>query len=233
MNQHFWAVLAIILSFWVCEVKADTKGKIDIGPAFVHLDILESGKTIERLDMWAIRGDGAYYIYQGLSIKPTFLYGNGGGNRGGIFTGALALNYTIPVHEQILIAPGIGMNYCHVWTKIDIPTFFLKDLREDFKSWAPFLSLDLYYNFAKSWRICLSVQYAWSKTRTTIHGLPGRLGKSKSKSKSEGFAYSGMIEHDLTDVWSFNLGAAYNVSLTKEKHGLRGTGLKLGLVRWF
>ena len=60
------------------EVKSEVKGKVDIGPAFIHLDILESGRTIDRLDMMGVRADFSYFIHRGLYIKPTVLYGNGG-----------------------------------------------------------------------------------------------------------------------------------------------------------
>ena len=54
-----------------------------------------------------------------------------------------------------------------------------------------------------------------------------------TKSKPKGSNYGVMIEHDLNDRWSINLGGAYNTSLTKEKHGIRGYGGRLGCAYWF
>jgi hypothetical protein len=220
--------LAAFVALGNQSIHAEVCGKLDVAPAFIHLDILESGHTVKRMDMWGVRGDFSYYIYKGLYIKPTVLYGNGGAAKGGIFTGSLGLGYCIPLCEQLLISPSVGMNYSHVWTKIDVPPLQLENLRENFKSWAPYLSCDLHYTFAPSWRVCLGVQYAWSRTKTSIQHLV-----KNNKSKSEGFAYSVLLENDLNDQWSWNVGAAYNLSLTKEKHGLRGTGVKAGIVRWF
>jgi hypothetical protein len=207
-------------------LQAEVAGKLDVGPAFVHIDILESGRTVKRMDMWAVRGDLSFYVYKGLYIKPVVIYGNGGAAKGGLFNSATSLGYCIPVHERLLLSPAVGFSYSHLWTKIDYA--HMTNLRENFKSWAPFLSLDLYYTFAPSWRVGLGVQYAWSRTSTSIQHLV-----KNQKSSPEGFAYSFLLEHDLSDQWSLNIGAAYNLSLTKEKHGLRGTGFKAAVVRWF
>jgi hypothetical protein len=209
------------------EVSGAVIGKVDIGPAYIHLDILESGRTIDRLDMMGVRGDFSYFIHKGLYVKPTVLYGNGGSNMGGLFTASLGVGYLIPLCKNFLIAPSFGVNYGHIWTKVDFPAYQLKNLTETFKSWAPFIEADIYYTFVPSWRICAGVQYSWSRSDIKID----KLGKSKSK--SQGFAYSLLLEHDLNDQWSCNIGAAYNLSLSKEKHGLRGKGVKVGIVRWF
>ncbi|MBA3603788.1 MAG: autotransporter domain-containing protein [Parachlamydiaceae bacterium] len=208
------------------EVSSAVKGKVDIGPAFIHLDILESGRTIDRLDMMGVRADFSYFIHRGLYIKPTVLYGNGGSNKGNLFTASLGVGYLIPLTKTFLIAPSFGVNYGHIKTKIDFPAYQLKDLTETFKSWAPFIEADIYYTFIPGWRVCAGVQYSWSRSDI-------KIAKLESKSKSQGFAYSILLEHDLNDKWSCNIGAAYNLSLSKEKHGLRGTGVKAGIVRWF
>lgn len=209
------------------EVKGEVKGKVDVGPAFIHLDVLESGRTIDRLDMMGFRADFSYILHKGLYVKPTLLYGHGSSGKGGLFIGSLGIGYLIPLNQIFLIAPSAGVTYGHIWTKIDFPALMLKNLSESFKSWAPFVELDLYYTFIKNWRLCVGVQYAWSHSNITI----AKLGKSKSD--CQGFAYSLLLEHDFADQWSWNIGAAYNLSLSKEKHGLRGSGIKAGIVRWF
>jgi hypothetical protein len=228
MLKKFILGLCTLMTIGTQAIQAEVKGKLDVGPAFIHLDILESGRTVKRMDMMGVRGDFSYYLYQGLYIKPTVLYGNGGSAKGGVFTGSLAVGYCFPICEHLLISPAVGGNYNHIWTKIDVPHFQLKNLRENFKSWAPFLSCDFHYTFIPSWRICIGVQYAWSHTKTSIQHLV-----KNDKSKSEGFTYSALLEHDMNDQWSWNVAAAYNLSLTKEKHGIRGTGVKVGVVRWF
>ncbi len=70
-------------------------------------------------------------------------------------------------------------------------------------------------------------QYVWSRTITRIKGF------KDTKSSPKGSNYSVMIESDINEKWSVNLGAAYNTSLTKEKHGLRGYGVRWGFAYWF
>lgn len=210
------------------DLQAETQGKLDVGPAFLHIDILESGRTVKRMDMWAIRSDFSYFLHKGLYIKPIVLYGNGGAAKGGIFSGSLGFGYYIPLREKLAIAPSVGVTYSHLWTKIDFEPLQLIGLREKFRSWAPYLGLDLYFNFRPDCRVCVGAQYAWAWTKTSIQKLV-----KNDKSHSQGFAYSILLEYDLNSKWSINFGAAYNLTLTKEKHGLRGTGIKAGLVRWF
>jgi hypothetical protein len=42
-----------------------------------------------------------------------------------------------------------------------------------------------------------------------------------------------MLETDINDCWSVNIGGAYNISLSHEKHGLRAYGGRLALAYWF
>lgn len=203
---------------------ADSKAKIDVGPAFIHLDILESGKTIDRMDMPGVRADANYMFENGICIKPTVLYGS---NNGSLLSVGASVGQYIPCGDQWSFLPNLGVSYSYVHTTVDFPSFGLLDLKEKFRSISPFLGLDAYYTFTPTWRICGSFQYAWSRTHTEIQHLP------KSKSHCQGPIYSLLLEKDITPSWSLNLGMGYNISLTKEKHGLRGTGVKLGLARWY
>lgn len=220
----FCLVLTVI---WTASIQGAVGGKIDVGPAFVHIDILESGHTVKRMDMWAFRGDFSYTLYEGLYIKPTVLYGHGSAAKGGIFSGGAALGYYVPCNKKLAIAPMVGVSYTHLWTKIDFPPFMLENLQERFKSVSPFIGIDLYWTICPGLRLSGSFQYSWSRTHTTIQKL------IKDKSRSKGPIYGLMLEYDLSEKWSINIGGAYNISLSKEKHGLRGTGAKLGLAYWF
>src|SRR5262249_33768361 len=125
------------------SLHAQVKGKVDAGPAFMHIDILESGHTVKRMDMWGVRADLCYFLYKGLYVKPVVLYGNGSAAKGGLFTGSLSLGFCLPLNEHITVSPGVGYSYSHLWTKIDFEPLQLKNLRENFKSQAPFVSLDI------------------------------------------------------------------------------------------
>lgn len=203
---------------------ADSKAKIDAGPAFVHLDILESGKTIDRMDMPAIRADASYMFENGIALKPTVLYGS---NKGSLFTIGASIGQYIPLNDEWSFLPNVGIAYGYVRTSVDFPVFGLHGLKERFRSISPFLGLDAYYAINPTFRVCGSFQYSWSRTHTEIQHL------GKSKSHCQGPNYSLLVEKDINPSWSINIGMGYNISLTKEKHGLRGTGIKLGLAHWY
>jgi hypothetical protein len=209
------------------ELVAAPKGKLDMGPAFVHIDILESGHTVKRMDMWAGRADFSYELCQGLYVKPSILYSHGDAAKGGLFSASAGLAYYVPCYEWLAVAPTAGIGYCHLWTKIDLPQYMLTDLQERFKSLSPYVGIDLYITLCEGWRLVGSYQYSWSRTHTTIEKV------AKSKSHSQGPVYAAMVECDLSSQWSVNLGVAYNISLSKEKHGLRGSGIKAGVAYWF
>lgn len=205
-------------------IYAESKAKIDIGPAYIHLDILESGKTVDRMDMAGVRADASYLFSSGICLKPTLLYGS---NKGCLFTTSISLGQYIPLNEEWSFMPAFGVSYNYLRTSIDLPALSLENLKERFRSISPFLSLDAYYSFNSTLRLSGSFQYAWSRTHTDIQ----HLGKSKSDCK--GPNYSLLLEKDISPSLSVNLGMGYNISLTKEKHGLRGTGVKLGIARWY
>lgn len=201
-------------------------GRVDVGPAYVHIDVLESGKTIHRMDLAAVKADATVVVWKGLCLKPTLLYGSG---HGYILTTGLGIGFIFPLMENLCVTPVAGLNYTYLRTHIDIrtPYFVLHHLKEKFRSYSPYIGLDASYTFYPCWRVCGNVQYAWSSTKTKI----GEIGADKSH--SDGASYSAMLEHDLNDQWSINIGGAYNLMLSKERHGLRGAGGKIGITRWF
>jgi hypothetical protein len=219
-------ILALSVGFLIAKspLHADFKGRVELSPTYVHMDILESGVTIERMDLMAIKADATISHDCGLTLKPTFLYGS---NSGGLILAGVGLGQYIPINDTWKVMPMIGISYCKIWTSIDFHEFELTNLREKFYSLSPYIGGDVYYNFAPTWRACVSVQYAWSRTKTTIELL------GTDKSHTQGPNYAAMIEKDLNDEWSVNLGVGYNIGLSKEKHGLRATGIKLGIARWF
>jgi len=219
------------------------RGKVDIGPAYVHVDFLQSGKTYHRMDLAAVRADLHYRVWSGIIIKPTFLYGHGKKSNE-LITGGIGLGFCIPLQQYLpcqwnmTLTPLVGINWGYVRTpfkkKIDfLGTVTVLELHQKFHSTSPYIGAEISWTFIPAWRLVVSYQYAWSRTHTTITARKIEAPDVKDKSKSEGCSISGMLEHDLTANWSINLGAAYNNSLSKEKHGLRGWGLKLGIAYWF
>lgn len=209
-------------SFAICN------GKIDAGPAYLHVDVLESNHTIKKINMPAIKSDATILIWKGICLKPNILYASRRDSQ--IISGGCGIGQYFPITEKCFVTPSIGCNFTQFKTTLhNYPVFpcFLLDLKEKFRSISPYLAIDASYCFCPGWRIVGCYQYAWSRSYTKIKGA------DTTKSNPKGSNISLMLEYDLNDCWSVNLGAGYNSSLTKEKHGLRGYGVRLALAFWF
>ena len=199
--------------------------KLDIGPVFLQIDVLQHGKTEKRMELWGFKGDLNYVFENGFSIKPSVLYGGGDGY---LTNGGLGLGWYIPINDKITIGPFIGFTYSYVKTKTHLPQFLLKDIQEQFQSLCGWGAVEAIWCFISTWRLIVSYQYGWCRTRTKLEVIPGKID-----GHSQGSNYGIMLENDFIDNWSVNLGFGYNISLSKERHGLRAKGIKLGLAYWF
>lgn len=202
-------------------------GKIDVGPAYVHLDVIEDKETVKDLDLPAVRADMCLCSANGYTLKPMILYGKS--HDGELLSYGGSLGRCIPFGKVLIINPQVGATYTLLHTSIHLDLGGLGQIKfqEKFRSIAPYLGLEIYIEFAEHWRLCVSGQYAWSFSKTKIKDL------LTCNSNSEGPAYGLLLEYDFACNWSVNVGAAYNESMSKEKNGLRGRGIKLGLARWF
>jgi hypothetical protein len=217
-------LLIILCGLSFSSLYAEIHGKIDMGPTILDIDILESGKTVETLHMKGIKGDATILVYQGLCIKTGFIWGRGHGQ---LAAGSIAVGYYLPIIENLKILPSVGMAWSNLHTRVDFEQFGLFDLRERFRSSSPFIALEVCYTFAKKWTVIGLYQYAWSRTHTKIGHI------ISNKSHSDGPNYALGIDYSLNEQWSVSFGVGYNITLSHEKHGIRGKGAKLGLAYYF
>jgi hypothetical protein len=229
MKKHLFFLLSLTLLHLSLLSAECCRGKVDFAPAFVHIDVLESGHTVSRMDMLAFKTDATILIKKGYGfcVKPTLLCGTTGRSHGDLISGGVGLGHCTPINDKLTVTPSFGVIFTQIRTRTSIPFLGLHHLKEKFRSTSPYLGLDVTYTFLPCWRICAMYQYAWSHTHTKITGI------GSDKSRSDGPNYGIMLEHDLRDNLSVQLGAAYNITLSKEKHGLRGTGVKAGIAYWF
>lgn len=199
-------------------------GKIDIGPTIIDLDILESGKTVETLHMNGVKADANLLVYQGLCLKPGVMWGKG---RGELATATIAVGYYLPIYKDLRILPHVGFVWSHLHTRVDFEEFGLFNLRERFRSRSPFIGLEFCYTFAERWTLMGAYQYAWCHTHTKIGSIVSE------KSHSDGPNYSLGIEYGFDKHWAISFGVGYNITLSHEKHGIRGKGAKLGVAYYF
>lgn len=201
----------------ICE-----SGRIDVGPVYVHLDVLQSGRTIDTLHMKGIKADGTITVWKGIFVKPNFIWV---GSDGTLTAGAIGVGHYIPIHKKFLLMPHVGIAFSYLRTSIDAEMLNLFHLTEKFHSSSPYVALDFSYYFNEKWTLLGSFQYAWSRTRTIIDPL-----EINDKSHTQGPNYSLAIDYRFYKNWSVSLGAGYNITLSKEKHGLRAAGVKVGLA---
>lgn len=219
---HIFIFFTFIFNFSL--ESTDLCGKVDIGPTIMNIDILESGKTIETLHMTGVKGDATVIVYKGFCIKPSFLYGEGHGQ---LAAGTIAAGCYIPITEKLRILPNVGITWSYLRTRVDFEPLGLSDLKERFRSNSPFLGMEFCYSITEKWTLMGVYQYAWCRTHTKIKPIVS------DKSHSCGPNYSLGVDYSFNEHWSVTAGIGYNITLSKEKHGIRGKGAKIGLAYYF
>lgn len=205
---------------------AQAAGKIDFGPVYVNMRVLENGDVRDRLDMYGARGDATLQVFpghcylKGLVVKPSITFADG---KGTFFATGIGVGYAVPVMDKVLVTTAVGYTYCSLNTHVSYPDFGLFHLKQDTSSTAPYLGIDVSYKVLPCLLLSASYQYGWARTRTTIETL------GFSKGKSSGGTYSAMVDYYFTECWSVNAAWAYNEMLTHELHGTKSNGCRIGL----
>lgn len=223
MVSKSWTFLLTLL-LMTGFLSAECKARIDIGPAFANVDMIENGKTARTLNLWGIKADASFLIYKGLCLKPSFFSATGQAN---LNNASIGLGFSIPVTDCFCVTPSFGYSETHYKSRISFPDYGLFHLREKFVSRGKYICLDFSWTFIEKWRLYGLAQYSWSRVHSHIVPI------LKHKNNTEGPNFALAIERDINEHFSVSLGAAYNSSLSHEKIGLRGKGLKLGLVYWY
>lgn len=220
---RFLLVSAIFASF---SLSAEIRGKVDIGPTYLSIDVLESGKTEDTVCMGAIKGDATILVWQGVGIKSGFILGERKG-RGQIASFTVGVGHYTPITEKLTLFPSVGVTFSYLHLRVDFDEFHLYNLKERFRSSSPFIGLEFSYKLTDKWTLVGLYQYAWSHTHTKIKPF------ISDKSHSCGPNYALGLDYSFNDNWSLSFGVGYNITVSKEKHGLRGKGAKLGLAYYF
>lgn len=225
--KSFILALVTLLCFVKQGANAECKGKVDLGAVYLKVDVIESGKTDKTVNMGGLRGDAAILFYKGFCFKPNFIAAWGKENDQ-FYTGSLAIGHYIPINEQICLLPTIGFNAFEMRSTLKIRQLGVhEDYKEQFNSTAPFIGLDITYTINDAFLLTAVLQYAWSRTNTHVDTL------FDAKGHSAGPNLGLLLDYTLNKCWSINAGFGYNSSLSKEKHGLRVVGGKVGIAYWF
>lgn len=217
---------------------SEIRGKLDLGPAYVHIDVLESGKTVKAMHMGALKGDATVLVWKGVGLKGGFLAASG---QGDLISYNVGVGHYTPLTDYFSLTPSVGVTFTYLSTHINLEEKHLFHLKERFRSDSPYIALEFSYKFNDKWTLIGMYQYGWSRTHTKITTtrrthFPFPLPSPKlvsDHSHSDGANYSLGIDYTINNCWTVNFGAAYNLTLSHEKHGLRGYGFKLGTSYYF
>jgi len=233
-NRILFTILACGVSLMAFPLSATLCGKIDVGPTYAHIDVLESNRTVRRMDLPAIKGDATLVFYEGWCFKPSILYGK---NEGELLSTGLGFGRCIPINDCFLILPSIGVTYTQLLSSFNLkteiegyPKPIITEMRERLRSVAPYVGLYFSYKFAACWKVNGYIQYAYSRAHTRVKSKKAPKFHKTYKNHSTGPNIGLQLERIINECWSINLGAAYNRTLSKERHGLRGHGMKIGFV---
>ncbi|MDP1836279.1 MAG: hypothetical protein Q8K75_10200 [Chlamydiales bacterium] len=223
--------LFILISSWI-PCGAFASGKVDFGPCYVNMKVLQHGKTQNTLEMYGVRGDATIQVFpgesivRGIVIKPSGTWAEGDGNF--VSTGVSLGHYTplgfcTPFLEDVAVTPIFGVVYSRLSTWVDYAEFGLPNLKQVTSATTPYLGIDVAWQINPRWLLSGSFQYGWAAGRTHIDVL------GFSKGQSTGPTCSVMLDYYITQCWSVNAAWAYNHSLTQELHGMKVNGCRIGL----
>lgn len=228
MKKNFLktVIVAFFLVTFHSQAFSEIWGKVDLAPAYVHLDVLNFNRIVRKLDMVAVKGDATIIVKDGFCLKPTVMYA---ANQGDLFSAGIALGHCFPIADKWILTPTIGYTYTSMRTflKFDSPKHIFGAFKERFRSYSPTVGIEINYRILPCLRATGQLQYAWSKTHTHIQQIV------KARGHARGPLFAALLEYDICEKVSANIGAAYNLSLSKEKHGIRGYGAKAGFAYWF
>ena len=201
-------------------------GKIDIGPTYFELDFLKSGKTEKTNRMGGAKIDATLQIWRGVCLKGCALLGMDN-HKGRLGSFSVGLAHYTPVTDRLTLTPQVGFIWGYIRGRTEIDMLGLDNVKEQFRTTSPYVALELCYKLTDKLLLNACYQYAWCHTHTKIGHI------IDEKSHSCGPNYTLGLEYSIDCNWSINAGIGYNISLSKEKHGIRGKGAKIGVAYYF
>ncbi len=220
------------------------KGRVDAGPAFYRINVLEEGKTTQTMDLFGGRLDATLLFLEnsGICLKPT---ASGATGDGKFYSYGIGLGHYTPITDWLQVIPVIGLTWTDLRTSIDldVPTGLpppfpaiqtLHMVDEEFDSQSRYVGMEVFYQVHSSLWLTLIYQYAWADSETTLMH-PGFIqaghpdGIFISKGSTQGSNFAGSIDYYFPSNWTIGLAGGFNSSLDRERFGIEGWGLKLSI----
>ena len=214
-------------------LQAGLKGKVDIGPAYVHLETIVDNRTFSKTDLGAIKFDGNVYNDQGWGSKLSVLQSVWDMDSTGedATTIQLAVGRYIPVTSCLTLFPEVGIGWSSITTDLELATMI--PLKRVSKSPGYFIGFEGCYSITKCFRFCGQFLWGWTKIKSEFKTKESNQLVNTVHSTGSGPVLSALLEYDLNNRWSVNIGGAYNLSWDDDNNGLRAWGGKAGIAYWF
>lgn len=228
MYKILWILM--LLGCWKqlhCEESLlDLCGRVDIAPIYMRVQVIESSKTVNTLDMGGGRIEATLLPFKGYGfcLKPLLFAAQGDGT---FYSTGCGVGHYTPLNDNWALIPVVGVSYTHLHTHIDLPLPFivLHNVKETFRSRSFYMGMDSCFRIASCWQLTCVFQYVWAHTLTTIGSFPS------AKGRTQGTNWGVVVDYFWKENWTVTVAGGYNNSLSKEKHGIRGYGCKIG-VAW-
>ena len=127
--KKIFITLAIAISLFH-SVDARVRGRVEAAPLYLHIGVVQSGQTTQRIDMYGGRLDATILPFEGYGVclKP---FGFGGwGNGSDIYSYGLGLGHYTPISDRITLIPVVGVSRTHMETQLDVPALALYNLSQ-------------------------------------------------------------------------------------------------------
>lgn len=233
--------ILVLLFVSISSGSAQVKGRVDAGYVDLQMNLLESGKTINKLWMGGGRVDSTIVPFEGygVALKTSTTAVTGDGD---MFNNSLGLGHYTPINDRWTLVPAAGWTYTHLSSMHDIPSVGLYNIREKIRSNSVYIGTDIIFKINEEWYLTGVVQYAWARS-TTFLGTKGRSSifapnfiipfNQNVNGSSSGLSGAAIVDYYFREDWSFNVAFGYNSTLSEERHGLRVLGWKAGMSYTF
>ncbi len=210
-------------------------GKLELGPAYMHVEFLQNGVKMNSLDLYGLQGNASIITWKGLTFKVGGLYGRNDG-----VTASLsgAVGWTIPVEIKdwkFYITPNAGYTWGYLRSTstgaaIDTTLAGLVG-RQGFHNSTPFVATDISFSVTEKITHTTSIQYAWTRSKVTYDGTGFAFAFPKTESR--GLNLSSVTDYWFTENYSLNLAVGVQKSQSKEKTASRAWGARIGAGYYF
>lgn len=212
------------------------KGRVDVGPAYLHVKALENGVTAHTYDLFGVRSDATLLFFEGsgFCLKPSITFADKDAK---YFGYGLGVGYYLPIGKSWYAIPTVGGSITNFSTDLTITLqgFPFPDTHEWIHSKSLYVGGEVGYNLFDELWISYIYQYAWARSQTNLSNLAFRSppfsapeGVLSQKGSSEGSNMALSLDY-YWKCWSFGVAAGYNSSLDKERFGIEGYGIKLSI----